>query len=495
MKYCTAVLKEETAPAAGRRRPPPAAAGPARRLVIKPSLRLVIKPSAAQMADELPPPSAADAHAAAPTAGAPGGGAEAPTAAVTAAGAAGEQPAAQQTAAEEAATTEAATTESAEAHTALPNPALEARLYKEAIQLHPDQLNRLIEQLSAYVRSQPQGDGAGAAAGAPLAGAADTVAPVAAGHAAASIWPTMPTTQVPAPSAASAGALPEPVRTVSGAQVEDVMYIPNKHVGIVIGKGGEMIRQLQDRSQARIQVQPDRERDITSDVRRITYTGFPAQCDEAKRLIQEVLQMAETDGANTATAIAAHLAPPGSIEKVIVIPNDAVGMVIGKSGATIQQLQMQSGTRIQLQKDAETPVGATERRVTITGDSARIEYAVQLIMAKVAENATGGTAAGVGTMGLAGVGSTAVYAQQQQAAVAAQYQQYQLYQQQQQQQQYQVYQTASGLYGAASAASGAYAAQQYQQSTVAQQYQQSTAAQQAALYAQQAAAYGMSNVS
>lgn len=163
---------------------------------------------------------------------------------------------------------------------------LEARLYGEAIQLQPNALVRLVGQLSAYVQAHKLGPptaptGATTApAAAPAAASIDDNA-AAPGHAAASIWPTIATTQ----PQVSGSTLPEPTRKMNAGQAEDMIYIPNKHVGIVIGKGGEMIRTLQDRSQARIQVQPDRERDMTSDVRRITVTGFPAYCDEAKRLV------------------------------------------------------------------------------------------------------------------------------------------------------------------------------------------------------------------
>ena len=46
---------------------------------------------------------------------------------------------------------------------------------------------------------------------------------------------------------------------------------------------------------------------------------------------------------------------------------------------------LQSGTKIQLQKDAEAQAGATERQVTISGDAHRVEYSIQLIQAKIQE--------------------------------------------------------------------------------------------------------------
>lgn len=54
-------------------------------------------------------------------------------------------------------------------------------------------------------------------------------------------------------------------------------------------------------------------------------------------------------------------------------------------GGTMRTGPLQSGTKIQLQKDAEAQAGVTERQVTISGDAHRVEYSIQLIQAKIQE--------------------------------------------------------------------------------------------------------------
>ena len=50
-----------------------------------------------------------------------------------------------------------------------------------------------------------------------------------------------------------------------------------------------------------------------------------------------------------------HTTPSGFVEDTYMIPNDCVGMVIGKGGQQIQLFQQQSGARIQVTARACLP--------------------------------------------------------------------------------------------------------------------------------------------
>lgn len=58
---------------------------------------------------------------------------------------------------------------------------------------------------------------------------------------------------------------------------------------------------------------------------------------------------------------------PASEMVVIHIPNDTIGLLIGKDGRTIQRLQERTGARIQVTRDDDTNTGSPTRPVTITG--------------------------------------------------------------------------------------------------------------------------------
>ena len=63
------------------------------------------------------------------------------------------------------------------------------------------------------------------------------------------------------------------------------------------------------------------------------------------------------------------------------VANESVGLVIGKQGATIKQLEQQSGARIQIAK--ECPAGSNMRPITVSGPPASVEQAKSLILQKV----------------------------------------------------------------------------------------------------------------
>jgi len=67
------------------------------------------------------------------------------------------------------------------------------------------------------------------------------------------------------------------------------MMIPNSRTGAVIGKGGETIRSLQQRSGAYINIQGDRDVQPGSSDRLCTITGPKESCEAAKRLIEEIM--------------------------------------------------------------------------------------------------------------------------------------------------------------------------------------------------------------
>ena len=90
-------------------------------------------------------------------------------------------------------------------------------------------------------------------------------------------------------------------------------------VGLIIGKGGEMIQALQARSGAKIMVlSNNQDRSINKTVQ---ITGTPAAIEKAKGLISETLDP---------MVIQSWLKKQGTTTEVLKIANDKVGLVIGK---------------------------------------------------------------------------------------------------------------------------------------------------------------------
>ena len=69
--------------------------------------------------------------------------------------------------------------------------------------------------------------------------------------------------------------------------------------------------------------------------------------------------------------------PPSALAYIIPVPNDIVGLIIGKSGETIRQLQQESGAKIQV---AKKEVAATNcRNVFVEGPDDKYRKAKEMI--------------------------------------------------------------------------------------------------------------------
>lgn len=72
-------------------------------------------------------------------------------------------------------------------------------------------------------------------------------------------------------------------------QQQTLIRVPNHKVGLVIGRGGETVKALQDRSGARINVAPDHSMKPGDTDREVTITGDEVNITRARNLIEELL--------------------------------------------------------------------------------------------------------------------------------------------------------------------------------------------------------------
>ncbi|CAA7031163.1 unnamed protein product [Microthlaspi erraticum] len=100
--------------------------------------------------------------------------------------------------------------------------------------------------------------------------------------------------------------------------------IPNMRVGVIIGKGGETIKNLQQESAAKIQVTRDMDAEPGAHTRTVDLTGTPAQIAKAEQLISDVLQEAEARGTVGSGGRSSRRmgGEPGSDQFSMKIPND-----------------------------------------------------------------------------------------------------------------------------------------------------------------------------
>ncbi|KAL3498595.1 hypothetical protein ACH5RR_041327 [Cinchona calisaya] len=162
--------------------------------------------------------------------------------------------------------------------------------------------------------------------------------------------------------------------------------IPNGRVGVLIGKAGETIKYLQLQSGAKIQVTRDMDADPNSLTRGVELMGTPEQIAKAEQLIKDVLSEAEAGGSGMISRRVIGQ-PSGTDQFVMSIPNNKVGLVIGKGGETIKNMQARTGARIQV-IPLHLPPGdnSTERTLQIDGSSEQIEAVKQLVNEVISEN-------------------------------------------------------------------------------------------------------------
>ena len=113
--------------------------------------------------------------------------------------------------------------------------------------------------------------------------------------------------------------------------------VPNEKVGVIIGKGGIVIKAIQDRTGSHVQI-PAQADDDNPSVRTLSIGAESREAVEACQM--EIFMVLQQQQQQTAAA-------PMNV-MYISIPDDKVGVVIGKGGATIKDLQSRHGCRIQI---------------------------------------------------------------------------------------------------------------------------------------------------
>jgi len=125
----------------------------------------------------------------------------------------------------------------------------------------------------------------------------------------------------------------------------DLFTVPSDRVGLLIGKGGSKIREIQEVSGARMDIaklsHPE-----TPEIRNVTLLGTKEQVTLARSMIDALVN----ESASFRPGI--H-SPPLNPTKTFQIPSATVGLVIGKGGDSIKKIIQESSCAIHIEKEAE----------------------------------------------------------------------------------------------------------------------------------------------
>lgn len=156
------------------------------------------------------------------------------------------------------------------------------------------------------------------------------------------------------------------------------IMVPDRTVGLIIGRGGETIRDLQERSGCHVNIVGENK--SVSGYRPVNLIGSAASQQHAKDLIFEIVE-SDQKGISIKDLHSRRQEDPfGKLNDNIKVPGDAVGMIIGKGGETIRDMQNQSGCKINVSPASGRDI---ERDIGLIGTRGAIEAAKRLIREKV----------------------------------------------------------------------------------------------------------------
>jgi rRNA processing protein Krr1/Pno1 len=154
--------------------------------------------------------------------------------------------------------------------------------------------------------------------------------------------------------------------------------VPQVRIGLIIGKGGETIREIQEKSGAKVLIAPDMSGPSsgprTEKERLVTVMGEQAAVERARDMIEEIVFGVAKSGASACLNSIRNSA-------IMQIPDAATGAVIGKKAETMKGIQEVSGAKLFV--DPAAIPGTALRNVYISGTPESMALAQQLITEKV----------------------------------------------------------------------------------------------------------------
>ncbi|KAJ1429448.1 hypothetical protein B484DRAFT_328934 [Ochromonadaceae sp. CCMP2298] len=165
------------------------------------------------------------------------------------------------------------------------------------------------------------------------------------------------------------------------------LTVPAAAGGLILGRGGANIRSLSEESGARVNMTSKDEALFTQE-RVITLVGTTASCIKCTNMILRKLEepdeitpyvnrgstYAATAGAGTpfgmnygANTGLDNMIPAAETVITLSVPNELMGNIFGKQGATLREIISLSGARVSVSGRGEFMEGTNNRVVTITG--------------------------------------------------------------------------------------------------------------------------------
>ncbi|KAB1259187.1 Far upstream element-binding protein 2 [Camelus dromedarius] len=167
--------------------------------------------------------------------------------------------------------------------------------------------------------------------------------------------------------------------------------VPRHSVGVVIGRSGEMIKKIQNDAGVRIQFKQD---DGTGPEKIAHIMGPPDRCEHAARIINDLLQSLRSGPPGPPGGPGM---PPGGRgrgrgqgnwgppggEMTFSIPTHKCGLVIGRGGENVKAINQQTGAFVEISRQLPPNGDPNFKLFIIRGSPQQIDHAKQLIEEKI----------------------------------------------------------------------------------------------------------------
>jgi len=146
---------------------------------------------------------------------------------------------------------------------------------------------------------------------------------------------------------------------------------PYYNAGSLIGRGGEAIKEIKDKTGVQIDISKHDARFPGTEERVVTLQGDVAQIQDAVKFVQEKLR-SDNEPAS-ARSYDQELNEKRKKSCKLVVADSAMGKIIGKGGEKIKELKSAFNVQINTSKRDETPSELEERIISIEGEYKDIE--------------------------------------------------------------------------------------------------------------------------
>jgi far upstream element-binding protein len=164
--------------------------------------------------------------------------------------------------------------------------------------------------------------------------------------------------------------------------------IPDKFVGLIIGKGGEQITRLQAESGCKVQISPLRQDSNSGGPnppdRIANLSGSREAIDRARKIMDDIIsrgRMAEA-GANPYSM--------GSSKAIeVLLPSAKCGLIIGKGGENIRRIMDEYSVKLFVGQETIDIDGIEHKPLKISGDADKAEVCLTTIVDKTKKTKNG----------------------------------------------------------------------------------------------------------